>query len=218
MNIKLMYQLIIILLLITCFFLWNKPSETSSNKSSALPTSAALKPAVTLSQNYLKIFAGLSSAISSTGEVIVLNNLTGQRIKPCKDDNFILYEDDLHTDNKKLLTKKDSLENKGCGIKIINPSPILHSVIEASNSTLKGIIRKDGKDLAVTFKVMLISSYKGSICNTHIVGGIQRTFCPNEADFCQAMYASAQATISDSEELAKVEDALESFGCGTIQS
>lgn len=190
-----------------CLFFWNKSLNSKT-----------LNPAFKLTLNHLKGFAPLSSSIDSkTGESVVISSISGEIIPPCNDGGFLTIQGNDY--QKKASNKKSTKID--CAIKVVDPSPELRSAIEGSNSVIKGSLLKNGKKINAVFYSSITAVYSGSICHTHQIGGIQRTFCPTESNFCFAMYngalgAKAAGVISD-DDFGNIEDQLESMGCGNFQ-
>jgi len=166
-NNNLLY-LIIVVLIVLCLFLWNRDQVAS-------PTITTVTPAEKLLSNYIFNTSLLSSGMNfDTGKVVVLNNLTGEKVEACKEG-------------------KSVKGSNGCGIKILNGDKDLMAALRASETIFDGkvLIGGEAKNAKVSTQVTL--SYNGSMCTTNVVGGVQFTNCVEKINYCNSMISAIQA-------------------------
>jgi len=103
----------------------------------------------------------LSSGINfDNGETVVFNPLTGEIIKPCKENAA----------NAKKYDKQGQQECKINESDIVAPAPVLDA-IKNSREIIKGYIKKDGKEIPARFSISVSVIYEGSMCITYWSGG-----------------------------------------------
>jgi len=159
-NNNLLY-LIIVVLIILCLFLWNR-NEVAS------PTIVEATPAEKLLSNYITNTALLSSGMNfDTGKVVVLDNVTGEKVEACKGSD--------------------------CRIEILNPDKNLIAALKASETVFEGKILKGKKETKAKISTQVTISYLGSMCTTNVVGGVQFSTCIEKINYCNSMIQSVQA-------------------------
>jgi hypothetical protein len=129
-----------------------------------------------------------------SGKSIVLNPVTGDKVKPCNSLGVVVNSGKYIQQTlrqQRLLGKAGAnapSDQEDCNAQIVDPNPELTNAIKSSENIINGTIRKrkGGKDIDVNarFVVTVTALYEGSDCIDVISAGSQYEHCTTLKDDC----------------------------------